>query len=82
MQVGDTGLPLEDPGALQLEVLGTEVVEEPAPLAEEHRDEMDLELVETPAASASCAVPAPWTSTSLSPAACLAPVIAVLTSLR
>jgi hypothetical protein len=27
-------------------VLGTEVVEEAAPLAEEHRDDMDLELVE------------------------------------
>jgi hypothetical protein len=27
-------------------VLGTEVVEEAAALAEEHRDEMDLELVE------------------------------------
>jgi hypothetical protein len=27
-------------------VLGTEVVEETAPFAEEHRDEMDLELVE------------------------------------
>jgi hypothetical protein len=39
--VGDTGLPLEDPGALQLDVLGTEVVEEAAPLAEEHGDEVD-----------------------------------------
>src|SRR5215207_2917098 len=46
MHVSDTALPLEDPGALQLDVLGTEVVEETAPLAEEHRDEMDLELVE------------------------------------
>jgi len=44
--VGDTVLPLEDPGALQLDVLGSEVVEEAAPLAEEHWDEMDLELVE------------------------------------
>jgi hypothetical protein len=43
--VGDTVLPLEDPSALQLDVLGSEVVEEAAPLAEEHRDEMDLELV-------------------------------------
>jgi hypothetical protein len=40
------GLALEDPGALQLDVLGREVVEETTPLAEEHRDEMDLELVE------------------------------------
>ncbi len=33
MHVGDTVLPLEDPGALQLDVLGSEVVEETAPLA-------------------------------------------------
>jgi hypothetical protein len=37
VHVGDTGLPVEDPGALQLDVLGTEVVEETAPLAEKHR---------------------------------------------
>ncbi len=35
-----------DPGALELDVLETEVVEETAPLAEEHRDEVDLHLVE------------------------------------
>jgi response regulator RpfG family c-di-GMP phosphodiesterase len=45
VQMGDT-VPLEDPGALELDVLGTEVVEKTAPLPEEHRDEMDLELVE------------------------------------
>ena len=39
--MGDSVLPLEDPGALQLDVLGSEVVEEAAPLAEEHRDEID-----------------------------------------
>jgi hypothetical protein len=44
--VGDTVLPLEDPGALQLDLLGSETLEQTAPLAEEHRDEMDLELVE------------------------------------
>ncbi len=44
--VGDTGLPFDDPGALQLDVLGTALVEETAPLAEERRDEMDFELVE------------------------------------
>ena len=33
-------------GALRLDVLGTELVEETAPLAEEHRNEMDHELVE------------------------------------
>src|SRR5919107_1556181 len=46
VQVGDTLSPLEDPGALQFDVLGIEVLEETAALAEEHRDEMDLELVE------------------------------------
>ena len=46
VHVGDTGLPLEDTGALQLDVLGTEGVEETAPLAEQHRDEMCFELVE------------------------------------
>ena len=37
---------LEDAGALQLDLLGIEVVEEATPLAEEHRDDMELELVE------------------------------------
>jgi hypothetical protein len=46
VQVGDTGLPFEDPGALQLDVLGTEMVEETAPLAQERRDDMEFELVE------------------------------------
>ena len=46
MHMGDPGLSFEDPGAFQLDVLGIEVVEEPAPLAQEHRDEMYLELVE------------------------------------
>jgi hypothetical protein len=45
VQVRDT-VGFEHTGALQLDVLGSEVVEETAPLAEEHRDEMDLELVE------------------------------------
>ena len=42
MHVGDTAVPREDPGPLQLDVLGTEVVEEMAAFAEEHRDEVDL----------------------------------------
>jgi hypothetical protein len=46
VHVGDTGLPFDDPGPLQLDVLGTALVEETAPLAEERRDEMDPELVE------------------------------------
>jgi hypothetical protein len=47
-------------------VLGTEVVEATAPLAEEHRDEMDLELVEDAGSERELRVPAPWTSTSRS----------------
>ena len=46
MHVGDAALPLEDPGALQLDLLGSEALEQTAPLAEEHRDDMELELVE------------------------------------
>src|SRR5215218_7302158 len=46
VHVGDAALPLEDPGALQLDLLGSEALEQTAPLAEEHRDEMDFELVE------------------------------------
>lgn len=45
--------PFDDPGAPQLDVLGTALLEETAPLAEEDRDEMDFELVEDAGASAS-----------------------------
>jgi hypothetical protein len=44
--VGDAALPLEDPSALQLDLLRGEVFEETAPLAEEHRDDVELDLVE------------------------------------
>jgi hypothetical protein len=79
VHVGDT-LPLEDPGALELDVLGTEVGEETAPLARSTGMRWISSSSRTPAASASCAVAAPWTSTFLSPAARLASDIAVLTS--
>src|SRR5918996_2184449 len=46
VHVGDTALPLEDPGALQLDLLGSKALEQTAPLAEEHRDDMELDLVE------------------------------------
>ena len=46
MRVGDTALSLEDPGALQLDVLGSEALEQTAPFAEEHRYDMELKLVE------------------------------------
>src|SRR5215204_1081245 len=46
MHVGDAALALEDPRAFELDVLGTEVVEEAASVAEENRDEVDLDFVE------------------------------------
>ena len=46
MHVYDAGLALEDPRALQLDLLGSQALEQAAPLAEEHRDDMELELVE------------------------------------
>lgn len=48
MQVGDAVLALEDPGALELSVLGRGVFEQTAACAEEHRNDMKLELVEDP----------------------------------
>jgi hypothetical protein len=44
--MGDTVLALEDPGALQLDLLGSEAFEQTASLAEEHRDDVELDLVE------------------------------------
>ena len=76
MHVGGTG-PFEDPGALQLDVLGTEVVEETAALAEEHLDEVDLDLVEEASTECEPRGCGAGTSTFLSPAACLAWIIAV-----
>jgi hypothetical protein len=46
VNVGDTGLSLEDSGPLQLDLFGSEVLKQTAPMAEEHRDDMQLELVE------------------------------------
>jgi hypothetical protein len=46
VQVRGPGLPLEDAGALELDVLWTAFLEEAAPLAEENPDKMELELVE------------------------------------
>src|SRR5262245_7551918 len=44
--VRDSSLSLEDPGALELDLLGSEALEQTAPLAEEHRNDMELDLVE------------------------------------
>src|SRR5829696_3245870 len=46
VHVRDAALPREDPGALQLDLLASEALEQTAPLAEEHRNDMELELVE------------------------------------
>ena len=43
--MGDTALALQYPGAFELDVLGSEVVEQPSPLAEEHRDDVELDLI-------------------------------------
>ena len=48
VHVGDTVLSLEDPGALQFDRHGSEALEQTAPLAEEHRDDVELHLVEDP----------------------------------
>ena len=80
VQMGDACVSLEDPSALQLDLLGSKAFEQASALAEEHRNDVEFDSSRTPAASANCAVPAPWTSTFLSPAASLARVIAVLTS--
>jgi len=44
--MGDAVLSLEDPGALEFDLLCREAVEQPSSLAEEHRDDMELHLVE------------------------------------
>ena len=62
---------------MQLDLFRSEALEQTAPMAEEHRDDVQLELVEGASRKASRAIPAPWTSTFLSPAASLALVIAV-----
>jgi len=72
VHVSDTVLPLEDPGALQLDLLGSEALGQTAPLAEEHRDDMELDLVEDAGRKCELRGPAPWTTTFLSPAASLA----------
>jgi hypothetical protein len=46
VHVGHAALAVEDPRAVELDLLGTEVVEETPPLSEEHRHHVELELVE------------------------------------
>src|SRR5688572_2931159 len=47
-QVGDASFSFEDSDALQLALLDAEVLEQTAAVAEQHGDEVDLELVEEP----------------------------------
>src|SRR6266542_1788059 len=46
VHVGDAVLSLEDPGALEGDLLGREPLEQTSSLAEKHRDDMELDLVE------------------------------------
>ncbi|MBV8989423.1 MAG: hypothetical protein JO372_12765, partial [Solirubrobacterales bacterium] len=46
VHVGDAVLAFEDSHALELDLLGTEAVEQSASPAEEHWDDMELDLVE------------------------------------
>lgn len=73
--------PARGTGEFQLDVLRRHVLEQPAPLPEQHRNQMDVQLVQRTGASASRVVTAPCTSTSLSPAASFALCTASVTSL-
>jgi hypothetical protein len=42
---GSTAVPFADPSALQLDLLSSQIVEQPATLAEQHRDDMELECI-------------------------------------
>ncbi len=71
---------VDDAGQIELDMPGAEVLEEPPALAQEDRDEVDLQLVEHSGAQAQLREIGPvWTSTSASPAACLAWRIALFT---
>src|SRR6266511_2680711 len=48
MQVADTILALEDAGGLQLDLLGSEALEQPTALAEEDGNDVELELLQHP----------------------------------
>ena len=80
MHVGDTALALEDPGALQLDLLGSKVLEQTASLAEEHRDDMELELVEDAGGKSELGDSGPVDEHVLVARGLLGSVIAVVTS--
>ena len=80
VHVRDAALSLEDPGALQLDLLGGEALEQTAPLAEQHRDDVELELVEDTGGKSELCGSGAMDEHVLVTADCLARVIAVVTS--
>lgn len=70
--VVDATVSFENSDPLQLALLDAEVFKQASSIAEQDRHQVDLELVEDPEVRARWAMLAPWTSTFLSPAACLA----------
>jgi hypothetical protein len=71
-RMGVTPFSPRDPGALELDLLGSVCLEQTAPLGEEHQGDMELDLVEDAGGDCELPVPAPGTRTFLSPAASLA----------
>ena len=79
-EMGDAG-PVEDPGQLELHVVRPEVIEEPPPLAEQNRDQVDLQLVEDAGSERQRRGARTVDEHVLLPAASFARAIAVSTSL-
>ena len=81
MHVGDTAFALENPGALELDLLGGKALEQTSPLAEEHRDDVELELVENAGGECElCGARRRGPTRSCRPPPALACVIALATS--
>lgn len=80
-RVGDPRLSREDPGALQLAVLGTKPVEKSPTFTQQNRDQVDPQLVENAGGEGQPRGANAVTSTSFSPAAPSPGPIAVSTSL-
>lgn len=67
--MGDSKLSFEDPGSLQLDVLGTEPLEKSPAFTQQNRNQVDLQLVENAGGEGQPRGANAWTSTSFSPAA-------------
>ena len=79
---GDTAFALEHSDPVERSLLDAEMFEEPPPFTDQDQNEVDLEFVQEPLVMARWTMtPAPWTSTFLSPAACLASQTAASRSL-